>query len=261
VVEALVRADRAGEVPGVDRGVEDAHRQQFASSPVASHVVCDAFERAAFPKTGEDIIGGREKRRQRVVTKMIDRARCLHLLGRCASQQQPITDVGADDVIHQSAHIPLRARCRPLPIAGSDYSQPPGELLIGHLEQAKRIRWHDHTGIVAPGTSTDQAAHHSHASTPAGFTRTADPDSALRITYRTPMNNDDGNAMGLYDALIQASKVRMADVLLPPARFTPGVYLYDGSSSSVVARSERSGRPNVVGLRGDPGLDRQAPTA
>ena len=84
VIEGLVRADRTGEIPTVDRGVEDSHRQQFASGPIASRVVCDAFQRAVLLKGRDNDVRSPEKRRQRVVAKMIDGARRCDLFRRCA---------------------------------------------------------------------------------------------------------------------------------------------------------------------------------
>ena len=84
VIEGLVRADRAGEIPAVDRGVEDSHRQQFAPGPITSRVMCDAFERAVLAKARDNAVRRRDKRRQRVVAKMIDGARRFDLFSWCA---------------------------------------------------------------------------------------------------------------------------------------------------------------------------------
>jgi hypothetical protein len=42
VTGGLVHTDRLGEIPAVDRGVEDSHRQQVASCPIASRVMGNA---------------------------------------------------------------------------------------------------------------------------------------------------------------------------------------------------------------------------
>ena len=84
VIEGLVRADRAGEIPAVDRGVEDSHRQQFVSGPIASRVVCDAFERAVLVKACDNAVRRRDKRCERVVAEMIDGARRFDPFSGCA---------------------------------------------------------------------------------------------------------------------------------------------------------------------------------
>jgi hypothetical protein len=84
VIEGLVSADRAGEIPAVDRGVEDSHGQQFASGPIASRVMCDAFERAVLVKARDNAVRRRDKRHQRVVAKMIHGARRFDLFSGCA---------------------------------------------------------------------------------------------------------------------------------------------------------------------------------
>ena len=79
LIEPLVRADRAGEIPTVDRGVEDSHGQQFAPGPITSRVMSDAFERAVLAKARDNDVRRPDKRRQRVVTKMIDGTCCFDL--------------------------------------------------------------------------------------------------------------------------------------------------------------------------------------
>jgi hypothetical protein len=83
VIEGVVRTDRPGEIPAVDRGVEDSHRQQVASGPIASRVMCDSLERTVLVKAGDDAVRRRDKRRQRVVAKVIDGARRFDLLRGC----------------------------------------------------------------------------------------------------------------------------------------------------------------------------------
>ena len=51
LIEGFVGADRAGQIPTVNRGFEDSHRQQFAPGPITRRVMGDAFERAALVKT------------------------------------------------------------------------------------------------------------------------------------------------------------------------------------------------------------------
>ena len=83
VTGGLVHTDRLGEIPAVDRGVEDSHRQQVASCPIASRVMCNALERAVLVKARDDDVGRRDERRQRVVAKMVDGTRRFDLLNRC----------------------------------------------------------------------------------------------------------------------------------------------------------------------------------
>jgi hypothetical protein len=160
LIEGLVRADRAGEIPAVDRGVEYSHRQQFASGPIACRVKRDAFERALLVKARDNAVRRRDERRQGVVAKMIDGARRFDLFGRCAVQQQLEANVGADDVIDERAHIPVGTRRWSPPVVASDESQPPCELVVGHDQQPERVSRRRHMRIVAPCHSADKGAAH-----------------------------------------------------------------------------------------------------
>jgi hypothetical protein len=156
LIEPLVRADRAGEIPTVDRGVEDSHRQQFAPGPITSRVMSDAFERAVLAKARDNDVRRPDKRRQRVVTKMIDGACCFDLFSCRAGQQQPVANIAADDVIDERANNPLGARRRSPPVVGPDEAQPPCELLVGHQQQLDRLCPCGHIRIVAPCHAADQ---------------------------------------------------------------------------------------------------------
>jgi len=64
----------------MDRDVEDSHRQQLASSPITSHVMCDALQSAVLLKARDNVIRCRDERRQRVGAKMVDGASRFDLL-------------------------------------------------------------------------------------------------------------------------------------------------------------------------------------
>src|SRR6478672_1025043 len=111
--------------------------------------MCDAFECAVLAKARDDPVRSLDERRHRVVADMIDGARRFDLFGRCAAQQQLVANVGADDVIDQRAHVPLGTRRRSPPVVGSDESQPPRELVVGHDEHLDRVSRRRHIRIVA----------------------------------------------------------------------------------------------------------------
>jgi hypothetical protein len=152
VIEGLVSADRAREIPGVDRGVEDSHRQQFAPGPIARGVVRDALERAVLVKGRDHPLCRLDERRERIVAKMINEAHRLDLFSPRTVQQQLIADVGPDDMIDQSAHIPLRTRGRSAPVVVPYKPQPPGELVVGCDEQLDGVPRRGHPGIIALST-------------------------------------------------------------------------------------------------------------
>jgi hypothetical protein len=85
--------------------------------------------------------------------------RRFYLFSRCAMQQQLVTNVGADDVIDQRAHVPLRTRRRSPPVVRSDESQPPCELVIRHHEQLDPVSRRGHMHSVARRHLADQDAH------------------------------------------------------------------------------------------------------
>ena len=67
----------------MDHGVEDSHRQQFTSGPIASHVMCDALEHAILAQARNNAVRRHDKRRQRGVPKMVDGACRFDLFSRC----------------------------------------------------------------------------------------------------------------------------------------------------------------------------------
>lgn len=148
------------------------------------------FERADLAEARHNAVRRCDERRQGIVAKMIDSARCFNLFRRCPVQQKLVANVGSDDVVDERAHVPLGTWRRSPPVVRFDESQPSCELVVGHHQQLERLSRRRHIGIVAPSHSADKSA-------PSVSAR----DAGAHVDRWTVVHHSLGEAAGLVSRL------------------------------------------------------------